>query len=170
MILDAKDKNIRFVEVSIETIYLENNQSTHFQPIRDSVKIYKVFLKFVISSLMAAVVDIGTFSLLIRVISNAISSKIYVATYVARVVSAVFNYMVNKKKVFNDKSQTGSSFIKYALLCVVIATASAFLTELLTNQVGIHITISKIIVDSGLFLISFSAQKVWIFKNRVALR
>jgi glycosyltransferase involved in cell wall biosynthesis len=37
------------VEVQIETIYLENNRSSHFDPLRDSMRIYAALLRFVLS-------------------------------------------------------------------------------------------------------------------------
>ncbi len=58
-------------EVPIETVYLENNQSSHFDTLRDSVKIYKVifkflgptFLRFLTSSVMSFVIDFLAFCL-----------------------------------------------------------------------------------------------------------
>ena len=58
-------------EVPIETVYLENNQSSHFDTLRDSAKIYKVifkflkpmFLRFITSSLMSFVIDFLVFCL-----------------------------------------------------------------------------------------------------------
>jgi glycosyltransferase involved in cell wall biosynthesis len=39
----------RPVQVPIETIYLEDNRSSHFDPLRDSVRIYAALLRFVFS-------------------------------------------------------------------------------------------------------------------------
>lgn len=45
MLLEAKEDNILIREVGIATIYLDENQSSHFDVIRDSIRIYKVFFK-----------------------------------------------------------------------------------------------------------------------------
>ena len=45
MLLEAKEDNILICEVGIATIYLDENQSSHFDVIRDSIRIYKVFFK-----------------------------------------------------------------------------------------------------------------------------
>jgi glycosyltransferase involved in cell wall biosynthesis len=39
------------VEVPIRTIYLENNRGSHFDPVRDSLRIYRVLLRFAFSTL-----------------------------------------------------------------------------------------------------------------------
>ncbi len=41
MLLDAAKKGIRIDEVTIETVYEKGNPSSHFNPVKDSVKIYK---------------------------------------------------------------------------------------------------------------------------------
>jgi len=45
------------LEVPIETVYFENNRSSHFDPMRDSMRIYFVLVRFYLSALLAAAVD-----------------------------------------------------------------------------------------------------------------
>ena len=40
----SRAKNIR--EVPIEAVYIDNNSASHFQPFKDSAKIYKVFFRY----------------------------------------------------------------------------------------------------------------------------
>lgn len=58
MLITAREYQIPIQEFPIETIYLENNESSHFNPFRDSIRIYKVFLKFMLSSLSSFLIDI----------------------------------------------------------------------------------------------------------------
>ena len=51
MLLLAKRMGIAFKEVDIATVYLDGNRATHFRPIRDSIRIYLVFLRFALVSL-----------------------------------------------------------------------------------------------------------------------
>lgn len=44
----ARDK-ITIGEVSIETVYEDNNEGSHFRPLRDSVKIYREIFRFALS-------------------------------------------------------------------------------------------------------------------------
>ena len=53
-LLAAQRHGIDVREVPIETIYLDGNASSHFRPVRDSVRVYRPFLRFVSSSLLAA--------------------------------------------------------------------------------------------------------------------
>ena len=46
MLLFFKEQAIPIKEVPIETVYIENNDSSHFNPLVDSVKIYALFLKY----------------------------------------------------------------------------------------------------------------------------
>ena len=50
MLIEAKNLNIRVLEVPVKTIYIEENKTSHFNPIRDSLRIYLVFGKFLFSS------------------------------------------------------------------------------------------------------------------------
>ena len=50
MLLAFKKYNIGFQEESIETVYIEDNSSSHFNPVKDSIKIYKVIFKYLFKS------------------------------------------------------------------------------------------------------------------------
>ena len=45
----------------VETVYIEENKTSHFNPIKDSVRIYLVFGKFLFSSLSSSVLDLLLF-------------------------------------------------------------------------------------------------------------
>ena len=68
MLLAMKDNGLPFEEVKIRTVYIEENASSHFHPIRDSWRIYKLilahFFRYTLSSLTSALVDTAAFSLL----------------------------------------------------------------------------------------------------------
>ncbi len=62
----ASKKNIRISTLPIEAIYIGNNESSHFNPIKDTVRIYKslfwlargTFLAFALSEILVMVVSI----------------------------------------------------------------------------------------------------------------
>ena len=109
-------------EVPIQTIYeSKENHQTHFKPIRDSFRIYKIlgkkFLKFIFSSLSSFVVDIILFYLFVLLFKEAYPALyVTIATVSARVISAVYNYLINYKFVFMSKASRSTSLTKYALL------------------------------------------------------
>lgn len=51
MLMEATKKDIPISEVTIQTVYIDENKSSHFNTLMDSYKIYKEILKFSFSSL-----------------------------------------------------------------------------------------------------------------------
>ena len=163
---------IPIIAVPIETIYENENEGTHFHPIRDSVRIYKVilgsFFKFMASSLICVAIDQGIFNLLNLVVFATGTVKsgkiILISTVVARVISACVNFMLNRKLVFKDKGHAGKAFTRYVILSVAIMLASAGGTWLL-GKTGMSSTVAKLITDTLLYFASYRFQERWVFRG-----
>lgn len=172
MLLEMKAKSIPFSEVKIQTIYLDENASTHFHPIRDSLKIYKVILKFGISSAIAAIIELLAFTLVNMLLNFVpgglkVEVSILIASILSRILSSVCNYKINRALVFNTGCK--SSFLRYALLCTAQLLVSATLISLLTYLFTAETfgqTVLKAIVDTALFFLSYRLQKNWVFKTK----
>ena len=168
MLLRAKEENIAIREVSIKTIYLEENKSSHFRPIRDSAMIYAVFAKFLISSLSSSVLDMILFAVfcgLFRKISGIPLGYIMAATICARVISAVYNFMINFKVVFKGKGSKLKAAVKYVALAAVIMILSGLLVSLFHGMLyTVPEVCVKIPVDCLLFLLSFFIQREIVYK------
>ncbi|MBQ9963964.1 MAG: bifunctional glycosyltransferase family 2/GtrA family protein [Clostridia bacterium] len=170
MILDAHESGMPLLEVPIETVYIEENRSSHFNPLLDSARIYSVFLKFLAASLSSFVVDILAYTVLLALMhavtpSVKVETQIIVATYVARVLSGLFNFTVNKQTVFKSHGNTGKRLGRYALVSVIQVSLSAFATSGLFALLHWNATWLKLLVDTVLFLISFRVQRGWVFKQ-----
>ena len=71
-LLHCSSKGSGVLEVPIETVYIDDNSSSHFDTLRDSVKIYKVifkflgptFLKFMSTSFVSFLIDFLSFCLI----------------------------------------------------------------------------------------------------------
>ena len=167
MLLATKELGIKIVEVPISTIYLEENKSSHFNPIKDSIRIYAVFVKFLFSSLSSSVVDIAFFTLfcgMLRDRSLAID-YIMLATIMARVISAIYNFLINYKVVFKSKSNGAWAAVKYAALAVCIMFLSGALVSFFHGLVPSSPEfLVKIPVDCVLFLLSFFVQREIVYK------
>ena len=177
MLLHACHEKIRIREVTIETIYIGNNETSHFNPIKDGMKIYaRIFrkvIKFLTSSMLSTVIDYVLFILLQLLLSGRLPESLIVGSLQitptllisvvgARVVSAFCNYTMNRKIVF--KSSSKGTLWKYALLAVGIIVGDYVLIELLTG-IGLPTQLSKIIADVTLFLCSYRVQDRVIFKK-----
>ena len=160
------------IPVEIETIYENGNEGTHFHPVRDSWRIYKVilgsFFRFMSSSLFCFLLDQGIFNLMnLAVFSNGDEKKasiILVSTVTARVVSACTNFALNRKYVFGSGDKAGKSFARYVLLSAGIMLCSAAGTWLL-GKIGMSSTVAKIITDTLLYFVSYRVQQRWVFRK-----
>lgn len=161
-LIDTLNKNIPIYEISINTIYLENsNSESHFNPLKDSFAIYKLFFKYIIASLSSFIIDILLFAIFCKVIPG--SQSILISTIIARILSSLYNFVVNSKVVFKSKNK--SSFIKYAILCIVMMFVSGLSVQGLHKILSINKVILKLIVDAIIFIINFIIQREFIFNG-----
>lgn len=170
MLLEFRQSGIEFVEVPIKTVYIEENATSHFNPIKDSLKIYGVIFKFLFSSLASSVIDLALFTVISALTLGRMddSIRILAATVGARIVSSLFNYSFNRKAVFQSGSNVKTSIIRYYVLCVAQLCISYALVYVVTSflSLGEVLTVvSKAVIDTILFLISFQIQRRWVFKK-----
>ena len=45
MLLSTRDERVDIGEVIIDTVYIDENQTSHFNPLKDSWKIYKIIFR-----------------------------------------------------------------------------------------------------------------------------
>ena len=151
---------IRMVEHQIETIYIDNNASSHFHAVKDSMRIYKEILKFSASSLIGFLVDYVSYSLLFLLTNNLLLSNV-----IARVISAGVNFTLNRKFVFRSKEPLLRSAVKYFLLAAGILIGNTLVLHFLVNICGIHQLLAKLITEILFFVLSWLAQKFIVFKK-----
>lgn len=168
MLLETKKRKVPIVEVPIQTVYIEENKTSHFNPIKDSIKIYMIFGKFLFSSLSSSVVDLALFSVfcyLFKQMDWGRFSYITAATVSARVLSAFYNYSLNYKVVFQSESSVGTSLPRYVLLAIVQMGLSAFLVSRLYPHFGGAEVFVKVPVDVLLFFVSFAIQREFVYAH-----
>lgn len=166
MLLETKEKKIGIFEVPIETIYIAGNKSTHFNPLTDSLRIYSLFLKFIFASLSSFIVDIVLFTIFVAFFKPTLPQYyIVISTTLARVLSALYNYYLNKNGVFKSEASSSKAIAKYAFLAIIQLSASAALVTVFVNWLALNATVCKIFVDLFLFIVSFQIQREWVFKN-----
>ncbi len=162
LITAAKEKkDIRYI--SIETIYENNNEVSHFRPFKDAIIIYKTPLKFMISSCLSAIIDLTLFT--IFAILMTFKYDVILATIFARILSGIFNYIINKHWSFRNNKKDFWQAFKYGLLFVFQMTLSASLLYIF-SFLPLYITCIKVIIDVSLFILSYIIQKNHIFNDR----
>lgn len=158
MLMHAIEKKVEIREVPIETIYLDGNKSSHFNPIVDSLRIYFVFIRYIAASISSACIDFLSFAFF-----YIASHKIFLSLVGARILSGTFNFFLCKKVIFKSGKNATFEAIKYIMLAVFSITLSYILVKGLANNYGVNLYLSKILADICVFLINFTIQKVIIF-------
>lgn len=169
MLLIMNKMHVDFVEVPIETVYIDENATTHFHPVRDSIKIYGIIFKFLFGSISASVIDLVLFTLL-KLVTVALGRNIsiLVSTVGARLVSSFYNFNYNRKSVFGSESGLKKSVVRYYILCVVQMMISYGLVYGISNLMTMGnawTVVTKAVIDTLLFVVSFWVQRVWVFKK-----
>lgn len=178
MLLYMKRAAIAFDEVKIRTVYIEENKSSHFRPVRDSWRIYKLilahFFKYGISSVLSAIIDTGLFTLLSLLLRSVLKDPLLtvIPTVSARAVSSLCNFFLNKKLVFKSQGRTGKALLRYYMLAVPQALLQLLLTQGVYMLLGITAEQTLIrgllytAVMCVLFVFSFMIQQRWVFQDK----
>lgn len=170
MLLELHRMGVPFSEVKIDTVYEDNNSGSHFRPVRDSILIYKLIIKYIASSFASAGVDLLSFLILHALLGGILAElAVPVCTVLARALSSFVNFNLNKKLVFGSNRKYSDAIVRYYILCVIQLSVSAGLVYLLgllfTTDSSWLLTLLKALVDTLLFLISFHIQREWVFKE-----
>ena len=171
MLFHMSKNDLPFEEVKINTVYIEENKSSHFRPLRDSVRIYGMIIKYLLSSVAAALIDSTVFFILKQfpLLSFIPIPLTFSAALAARVVSSLANYLINAKTVFGDRVNF-KTLLKYYFLAAVqicVSALSVFLIEkVLLIESALLSTLIKAVVDIVLFFISFRIQHKWVFVSK----
>lgn len=165
MLLKMAKEDVPIQYVPIETIYLEENSSSHFDPIKDSIRIYLNIFKYSFSSLLSALLDLSFFTFLAHMVFGRTTFGLLAATVVARLTSGSFNYLVNKHWVFKSKNNYGGeTFTYFILFCSQMFLSWLFVS--MFKNLPLNITVIKMIIDSILFVLSYNIQKKYIFVQK----
>ena len=166
--------------MTIETIYEDNNAGTHFHPIRDSWRIYKVilgsFLKFMGSSIVCFLVDYGLFNLFFywlfpTVFGISLSARLPLSlgtfdnrSYTARLFSSTLNFVLNRNLVFRAKGAKGAWW-RYVVTVVVVIILSTLGIKGLA-ALGVPEWLAKLLCDTMLYFLSYRVQQRWVFAEK----
>lgn len=133
-------------------------------PFKQFFKAHFVFIKFAASSLLSTAIDLAFFTLFIYFLEQPFP-KMYIilATTIARIISSIVNYTLNKKVVFKENHQVKTAFVRYVLLSIIQMLLSGLLVTYFVKTILPYELITKILVDCSLFFLAFFVQKRFIF-------
>lgn len=124
----------------------------------------KTFIKYIFSAGSSFVLDLGLFTLFNYVFGIFMGyESIIVATIIARILSSLYNFMINSKYVFKQYSK--GMFIKYYILVIIQMLVSSLLVYFINKYlIDTFAVIIKFVVDIILFIINYFIQKGVVFK------
>ena len=181
MLLNMKRMGIEFAEQSIATVYDPEDYSSHYNAVKDSMRIFKVMLKFfttgsgfryIVSAILSWVVDNGLY-LLLLILAGArfvpVTASMF-AQLLARVLSSFFNFNMNDLYVFRSKENYWKAMGKYYCLCIPQTFVSVVCLTALISALNITVpfiaTCVKVLLELVLFTISYFIQNKWVFNKK----
>ena len=178
VLLKAAALKIPMHEITIQTVYLEENQSSHFNPLKDSARIYKCIfahafrrmgslIKFSASSLIAFGIDELVLILLCGPNGGGLMSA-SVGKIVARLVSGAVNFFMNRRFVFAGDEVLWKAALKYAALwAFVLACDWLLFNKVLVGLLHIPIWIANPVSQTLVFLcINYPIQKRFVYTKQ----
>jgi glycosyltransferase involved in cell wall biosynthesis len=148
-------------EVGISTIYIDNNRGSHFNPLRDSMRIYFVFVRFLAASLTTAGIDNLVFILALRWWPEALFCQL-----AGRLVSGTFQFTAGKYGVFHSKAHTRVALPKYCLSVAGFGALSYVMIRSIVALTDLGIVPAKLCAETALFFLSFVVQRDFVFGQK----
>ena len=172
VLIACAHQRIPMIPIPIETVYENENRGSHYHPLKDSLRIFRVlargFIKFMGVSLVCFVIDQALAALLrewllpLAGLGRGGMWNIQLSGWGARLVSAVINFKLNKDLVFRLRGHAGRAALRYALVCGLIICLSNLGVWLL-GQIGMAGWLAKILMDTLLYFLSYQLQDRWVF-------
>lgn len=160
VLLQCIKNNIKITEIEITTIYINNNSNSHFKTFKDSLLVYKEIMKFSLSSFSSFIIDYLLYVLFIFLFNNILFSNI-----LSRLISASFNYKINKRLVFNSCENNYKTTFQYFVLVLIILLLNTIVLNVLVRYIFINKFFAKLLTEVILFIVSWFIQKKYIFKK-----
>ncbi|MBE6140326.1 MAG: glycosyltransferase family 2 protein [Firmicutes bacterium] len=147
--LGCQKLDIEIEEVKIKTIYINENKTSHFNPLKDSLRIYKMFSKVFSTCLISFLIECLLFIFLMDLYQNIrFELAVLLSLFISKMISNMFILMINKH---------------IEIIKVIMELLISFVVLILVNW-KINLVFVKIIVDVILLV-------VWLFwRNKFNLK
>ena len=154
----------------ISTIYENGNSCSHFDPLRDTIRINRLvladFIRFTGVSVSSFLLDqclAWGFAKALDAMGAMTADVIWVSGFAARLLSSAFNFSLNRSFVFRSGGRIASSAWRYALLCLIVIVLSNIGVSALFH-VGVPRGAAKFLCDTLLCLAGYHVQSKFVFR------
>ena len=160
MLVRLLNDKAKLVQIEISTVYIGKNESSHFNPVLDSMAIYYVLFRHIGNSILTAILDFFIFS-----ICYYFSGWLLFSICLGRIFAGAFNFSVGKAFVFRSKNNVTREAISYISLVIVLMLLSYSVISAMLRMFNASPYLAKFIVETMIFILSFAVQRLFIFSN-----
>ncbi len=162
VLLEAGPAGYDVHEVEIATVYLEENASSHFRPVIDSLRVLTPVLLFASASLAGFAVDTAALLLLVP-----LTGSLALGVLGARLISATVNLLLNRHVTFRSGRHAPLPAVvrRYVSLAVLLLGAGYLGLAALT-ALGLPLLVAKVVTDVSLLAVSYRVQRALVFRDR----
>ncbi len=138
ILLGLKERNIKYKEIEIKTIYIDNNRGSHFKTVRDSSRIYKQIIKYKRLSILLFILEFVLFATIYK-----LTNKIIISNIVAGIMCASLGYItINSEKQKEELFKTnliniGKITVSTIIILILSLKLNLYLSKLISEIVMI---------------------------------
>lgn len=151
VLLNLNKKNIKYKEIEIQTIYIDDNEKSHFRTFRDSSRVYGQILEYKARSVIPFLSDLLIFATLIITVN-----RLLITNVISKLLSTIIYYILNRKTIFKEKMETKTIIIHVLtiILNIVLSTSMIYIISKIINKYT-----SKVIVEILLVILIHEIKK-----------
>ena len=181
VLIHCANQKVPMRALPINTIYHDDNAGTHFHPIWDSWRIYKLllgsFFRYSAASILSFLLDTGVVALLMYLVFKEqpdicflgipFEPKALLAAPIARLISAPVNFLLNRSFVFQVKESKGAAG-RYVILaaCSLIVTTLLFgYLDHFVTAAWLHIPL-YVLIQIAMYFVNYRIQQGWVFPEK----
>ncbi len=170
-LISAVHDHIAYRQITIQTIYFDNNSGTHLSTFRDSWRIFRILMsglgRYTLAAALSAVVDVAGFFLCYRFLFASLPLALcYLWSALAsRGLSSALNYTLNRRYVFRGSGQVRRRAVLryYCLWAVQLGTSYGLLMAASSLLPAVPAVLLKAVIDILLAIVSYQVQLRWVF-------
>ena len=140
VLLGLKERNIKYKEIEIKTIYFDDNKGSHFNTIFDSTRIYSQIIKYRMKSILLFI-----FEFILFIILYKIKSKIIFSNVISGLVCASIGYLMikndrQKEQIFKTNLiNIGKIVLSTIIIFVLSLKLNLFLSKFISEILMINL-------------------------------
>lgn len=140
----ADKQSVPITTIAIEAVYINDNKSSHFEPLKDTVRIYKLLFSSAWVSFVAALLC----EILIILSSVFFGNKlIYITVPSAGVIAAFFSVLINRFIAFrNFKYGDGTRAVIFTIIRFATYTLSCMMISLILPRIPLFVSFNIVVI------------------------